>query len=182
MNRDLVLRTGGFGLYFLSALAALFIYVPFLDLKSVISIFTDFQVFYIICIIFYFYLTLYLIGFIFSHKIKLTDSYLSVRVINKFLIFKTDRMRLGDIEKIYLGSRSFLYEGIKDSRGRKKLGMFDDRIMKAKTIFPITLAIWTNDGDLHLFSTKPYSKRGFQRLFEELHYRDMDVLVEENIL
>ncbi|MDN3955548.1 hypothetical protein [Sporolactobacillus laevolacticus] len=182
MNRELVLRMGGFGLYFFSVLTVLFICVPFFDLKSFISIFTGFQVFYIICFIFYFYLTFYLIGFIFSHKIKLTDSYLSVRVMNKFLIVKTDSISLRDIEKIFLGSRSFLYNEIKDSRGRKELRMFDNRVMKGKTIFPIALAIRTNDGDLHIFSTKPYSKRGFQRLFDELRYRDIDMLVEENTL
>jgi hypothetical protein len=183
VNRELVLRTGGFGLYFLSTLALLFVSVLLFNLDEVLSRIIDLQWLFIICMIFYIYLMVYLIAFICSHKIKLTDDELSVRVMKKFLVYQTDCMTLTDIEHIYLGFDTFLYSEIQDPRGQEALRTFFDQFNKRRTLStPITFVIRTKDGELHPFSTKPYSKRGFQKLFEELRKRTIETVVGKNIL
>lgn len=186
-----IIRTSGFAFYLFLFFDVGSIWIFF---KCVLLLQQHLDIRYICGLLLFLYFIFYFSVYILVNKITLTDEFISIRTMaHGDNPFKNGNIhiKISEIESIFFGNEKCLRGLLKDNtKGINELNKFykkydqgmHGRNTRFAVRYSIVFVILTKEGNISIVSTKPFSKKGFKKLFGELGKYNFKILIRTKAL
>lgn len=200
MMKKVTIRTSGFALFLCGSIETLIVIGIFALVPEIINNFSFRYIFALTCSVLFF---CFIFNYIVGNKIELTDISLTVQVWENGMFPSLDKLivqekviELNDVEFIYLGKLDSLKGIISEKFKRDSFRVTKELIVIKNLTNGISrykrrnigfkyipfMIIYSRSGERILTSTKPYSKKNFSELLDQIAKMDIEVIVEKGII